>query len=150
LRHLKEKLDLIIKNTARATSLQIVKKSVQRLLKDSLKSDAATPEKQYDLVYCAGLFDYLPQPLCKRLMNIFYGMVAPGGLLLATNVSDVMNASRPFRYSMEYILDWHLIYRDRHAFEALAPEQASPDEVAIIAESTGVNVFIEVRKPGHK
>jgi len=29
----------------------------------------------------------------------------------------------------------------------LTPDQASPDSVNIIAESTGVNVFIEVRKP---
>ena len=116
---------------------------------ESVKPAERPPDEQYDLVYCAGLFDYLPQPVCKRAMNILYDLVAPGGLLLATNVSDVMNTSRPFRYSMEYLLDWHLIYRDRQSLADLAPLAAAPDDVAVIAESTGVNVFIEVRKPLH-
>jgi extracellular factor (EF) 3-hydroxypalmitic acid methyl ester biosynthesis protein len=80
-------------------------------------------------------------------MNIFYEMVAPGGLLLTTNVSDALNSSRPFRYSMEYILDWHLIYRNGDAFAALAPDAASPENVRVIVEDTGVNVFLEIRKP---
>jgi extracellular factor (EF) 3-hydroxypalmitic acid methyl ester biosynthesis protein len=101
----------------------------------------------YDFVYCAGLFDYLSDQICRQLMSIFYEMLAPGGLLLATNVSDVMNASRPFRYSMEYILDWHLIYRDRHAMASLAPGRAPADAVALIVDETGVDMFIEVRKP---
>jgi extracellular factor (EF) 3-hydroxypalmitic acid methyl ester biosynthesis protein len=48
---------------------------------------------------------------------------------------------------MEYILDWHLIYRDGRQFGALAPDRAPPDSVKVLAEPTGVNVFIEVRKP---
>ena len=106
-------------------------------------------EAKHDLIYCAGLFDYLSDEICKRLMNIFYGSLAPGGLLIATNVSDAMNASRPFRYSMEYILDWYLIYRNGPNVKDLAPDEAQPDEVAVISEDTGVNLFIEVRKPRH-
>ena len=96
-----------------------------------------------------GLFDYLADPVCKRLMSIFYDMLAPGGLLLATNVSDVMNYARPFRYSMEYMLDWNLIYRDAKRLEAVAPTAAAPEDVAVLSEDSGVNVFLEVRKPNH-
>ncbi|HYG24846.1 MAG TPA: class I SAM-dependent methyltransferase [Verrucomicrobiae bacterium] len=127
--------------------VHLVKKSVQQLLKESVKAVTRRPEDRYDVVYCAGLFDYLPDPTCKRLMNIMYDMLAPGGLLMATNVTDVMNSTRPFRYSMEYMLDWYLIYRDRDAFARVAPDEAPADSVSIIAESTGVNVFMEVRKP---
>ena len=105
------------------------------------------PENQYDFIYCAGLFDYLADRACRRLMNIFYDMLAPGGLLVATNVTDVMNRSRPFRYSMEYLLDWHLIYRDGPRVGALAPDRAPPDSSKVLIEDTGVNVFLEVRKP---
>lgn len=149
LRHLKGKLDDIQKKSSRGAEVHIIKKSVQRILKESVRPVRRLPEEQYDLVYCAGLFDYLTQPVCQRVMDVLYDLVAPGGLLLATNVSDVMNSSRPFRYSMEYILDWHLIYRDRQSLAELAPQLAAPDNVAVIAESTGVNVFIEVRKPLH-
>jgi extracellular factor (EF) 3-hydroxypalmitic acid methyl ester biosynthesis protein len=74
-------------------------------------------------------------------------MLAPGGLLLASNLSAVMNSSHPFRYSMEYMLGWHLIYRNRQELAVLAPDKAPSDSVSVTAENTGVNVFMEVRKP---
>jgi extracellular factor (EF) 3-hydroxypalmitic acid methyl ester biosynthesis protein len=132
-----------------STPVHYLKRSVHQILKDGTRAGAALAQQQYDYVYCAGLFDYLSNEVCKRLMNIFYDMIAPGGLLLATNVSDAMNSTRPFRYSMEYILDWHLIYRNGAQMLALAPENAPADSVKVITESTGVNVFIEVRKPDH-
>jgi extracellular factor (EF) 3-hydroxypalmitic acid methyl ester biosynthesis protein len=133
----------------RATRIQFIKRSVQQIARENIGAVAQGSEGEYDLVYCAGLFDYLPDPVCKRLMPILYDLLAPGGLLLVTNVSDAMNGSRPFRYSMEYLLDWHLIYRDGAQLAALAPEAAPRDRVAVLGEESGVNLFLEVRKPDH-
>ena len=69
--------------------------------------------------------------------------------MTSSTSSDALNSSRPFRYSMEYILDWHLVYRNGDAFARLAPDAAPAESIKIIAEDTGVNVFMEVRKPGH-
>jgi extracellular factor (EF) 3-hydroxypalmitic acid methyl ester biosynthesis protein len=149
LQHLRRTLDEVKKAHGCRASVQLVRKSVQQLLKEWGKPTAQAKQQQYDFVYCAGLFDYVSSQVCKRLMNVFYDMLAPGGLLLATNVSDIMNSSRPFRYSMEYFLDWHLIYRDRRALAALAPDRAPPEGAALIAEDCGVDLFIEVRKPEH-
>jgi extracellular factor (EF) 3-hydroxypalmitic acid methyl ester biosynthesis protein len=147
LAHLRAALDGAKRTYGRSTPIQCLKRSVQQVLKEAGKSVPRTPANEYDFIYCAGLFDYLSDQMCKRLMDIFYNLLAPGGLLVATNVSDAMNTSRPFRYSMEYILDWHLIYRGGRQFGALAPDRAPPDSVKVLAEPTGVNVFIEVRKP---
>ena len=76
-------------------------------------------------------------------MNIFYDLLAPGGLLIATNV----DASKPFRHSMEFILEWHLICRNEAQLAILNPDKAPRDQFKVTHESTGVNVFIEVRKP---
>jgi extracellular factor (EF) 3-hydroxypalmitic acid methyl ester biosynthesis protein len=116
-------------------------------LKDGGRSIQRSSKEQYDYIYCAGLFDYLSDNICKQLMNIFYEMLAPGGLLLATNATDALNSSRPFRYSMEYLLDWHLIYRDKGQFADVAPDLASQENVAVIVEDTAANLFLEVRKP---
>src|SRR5258706_11800584 len=67
----------------RATSVQMIKRSVHQVLKDAGKAGSGP---KYDFVYCAGLFDYLSDPVCRKLMNYFYDLVAPGGLLLCTNV----------------------------------------------------------------
>ncbi|HEV2436532.1 MAG TPA: class I SAM-dependent methyltransferase [Verrucomicrobiae bacterium] len=125
------------------TNVRFQKKTVYQLLKENYKSTGKKP--QYDFVYCAGLFDYLPDTTCRQLMDVFYDFVAPGGLLVATNVEP----SNPLRYGMEHLLDWHLLYRREPDLRALRPVQADPDEVTVRTDATGVNLFIEVRKPAH-
>jgi len=79
-------------------------------------------------------------------MDVFYGMLAPGGLLLATNV-DV----HPSRNEMEYFLEWHLVHRNSNEMMKLAPEQADREQMKLTRDPTGVNIFLEVRKnPGEK
>jgi extracellular factor (EF) 3-hydroxypalmitic acid methyl ester biosynthesis protein len=147
LRHLQDKLEGIKNSLVRPVSFQLVKRSVFQILKDDGRSIRSANGKPYDYIYCAGLFDYLSDSVCRQIMNIFYEMLAPDGLLLVTNATDALNCSRPFRYSMEYLLDWYLIYRDKAHFATVAPDQADADNIAVIAENTGANLFLEVRKP---
>ncbi len=126
----------------RQTRIDLVNQSVQRLLKESGPKHQVFNES-YDFIYCAGLFDYLSDRVCKRLMNIFYEALAPGGLVLATN----FGATKPFMHSMEYLLEWHLLIRDKTYMSRLAPSEAPPGAVNIYTDPTGVNVFLEARKP---
>jgi extracellular factor (EF) 3-hydroxypalmitic acid methyl ester biosynthesis protein len=127
--------------------VRLVKKSVLQILKDSGRSIVRSPGEQFDYIYCAGLFDYLQRDVCKQLLTIFHSLLAPGGLLLATNASEKLNSSRPFRFSMEYLLDWHLIYRDREQFLEVVPDEAAAENVVVSMEETGVNLFLKIRKP---
>ena len=124
----------------RHTAVQMVRKSVHQLLKEASKPGSTG---KFDLVYCAGLFDYLPDLVCKRLMNLLYDLVAPGGLVISTNVST----ANPSRNWMEYVLDWHLTYRGAPDFARLAPETAPADDCSVQAIGDGVNIALEVRKP---
>lgn len=126
----------------RSTGIEFVKKSVNQILKESARTDGS--EAKYDLVYCAGLFDYLSDRICQRLVNIFYEMLTPGGLLVVTNV----DASNPARNGMEFLLEWHLIHRDQAQLKRLHPLAAPPGAVTTKADVTGVNIYLEVRKPG--
>lgn len=129
----------------RRTAIQLRKQSVQQLLKEAWRQNGQSQEKRYDFLYCAGLFDYLPERICKDLTELLYRWLAPGGLLLVTNV----DGTRPFRNKLEFILDWNLIYRTGREIAALAPDAAAPDDCSVIADTTSVNVFLEVRKPDH-
>ncbi|MES2594043.1 MAG: class I SAM-dependent methyltransferase [Verrucomicrobiota bacterium] len=124
----------------RKTGLAFIKKSVQQVLKEAVRSGE---NNQYDLVYCAGLFDYLSDRICRRLLEIFYDMLAPGGLLIATNV----HPSNTWRNWMEYLAEWHLVYRDEAQFLSIAPSTAPPESIRVVPDATGVNIFLEVRKP---
>lgn len=127
----------------RRTQIQTMKKSVHQILKDAAKPGPELMPASYEVVYCAGLFDYLSDRICKRLMNIFYDLLIPGGLLVATNVSS----ANPSKNWMEYVVEWHLVYRDSQLFASLAPDLAPPGTLEVKADPTGVNIFIEVRKP---
>ncbi|MGA3268643.1 MAG: class I SAM-dependent methyltransferase [Verrucomicrobiota bacterium] len=132
---------------SRAASFQFQKKSVYQILKDGQKPvvSGGGPSQGYDLIYCAGLFDYLPDSTCKQLTSIFYDWLAPGGLLAVTNVVD----NKPFRHMLEFVLDWHLIYRDAQRGASLLPQRVPADAKQVSSDATGVNVFIEARKPDH-
>ena len=142
-RHASQVLEELKRRYGRRTVIQIQKKSVQHVLKEGVKPVLGAGGKSYDFIYCAGLFDYLPDRTCRQLMNIFYEWLAPGGLLAATNV----DACKPFRHMLEFVLDWHLIYRDQNAAATLMPERAGAEARRIARDPTGVNVFLEVRKP---
>ena len=124
----------------RTTPIRTLRRSAQQVLKDAGLPGASGA---YDMIYCAGLFDYLNDAVCKRLMNYFYEMLAPGGLLLGTNVSSI----NPSNNWMEYVLDWFLVYRGAEAFKATAPDAAPPDCVTVKSIDNGVNIALEVRKP---
>ena len=117
----------------------MLRKSVHQILRDVGKPIGAS----YDLVYCAGLFDYLSDNFCQRLMEILYNWVAPGGLLLATN----LHPSNPLRNGMEHLLEWNLVYRDAQAAAKLKPQAASAEHFCIESDLTGVDIFLAVRKP---
>ena len=128
--------------SGRNTRITVQKKSVQRLLREATKPGQ---DEKFDFIYCAGLFDYLPDRVCKELCNMFYEWLAADGLVLTTNVVDC----KPFRHMLEFVLDWHLIYRDRKQSVALLPDSPSPLDVRFRSDDTGVNLFIEARKPRH-
>ncbi len=147
--HTEKLIESIQERRALSTPVQLLKRSVQQIIKDSSRVLAASAEEKYDFIYCAGLFDYLSDPVCRRLLTIYYQMLSPGGCLLVTNASDALNDSRPFRYSMDFILDWHLVYRDGTQLRKLAPENAPAEAVTVTSEENGVNLFLEVTKPDH-
>jgi len=144
LNYARQKVEAVQRAHHRRTSIQFVRKAVTQILKGKSRSAAGSPALQHDFIYCAGLFDYLTDAVCKQLMDIFYDQLAPGGLLVVTNV-DVAN---PIRHWLADILEWHLIYRNSGDMERLRPSQARPEDTRIVADITGVNLFMEVRKPG--
>jgi len=141
IQHTRKILEDVKGKFRRKTRLEIIKKSVHQVLKEEVNSPVY--RQKYHLVYCAGVFDYLSDRICKRLMSIFYDMLEPGGLIVATNV----DSSNPSRNGMEYLLEWHLIHRDAAQLNNLVPDRAPLGSALVSREETGVNIYLEIRKP---
>jgi extracellular factor (EF) 3-hydroxypalmitic acid methyl ester biosynthesis protein len=136
-------LEGIKRSHGRECLLQYQKKSVISLLKEASRNTGDSEPAVYDFVYCAGLFDYLPDRTCQQLMKILYQTLAPGGLLVATNVYPC----QPFRYFAEYLMDWHLIYRNPRQMQLLVPPEVPAGQSQTVSDLTGTNLLLEIRKP---
>jgi len=139
--HARSVLETVRHKHARTTQIDFTKKSVVQLLRG--RSKTAVGGQNYDFVYCAGLFDYLPDSVCRQLVGVFYDMLAPGGLLVLTNVEP----SNPIRHWLGYVLDWHLIYRNAKQMMQLCPDSSLTEQCRVRADATGVNLFLEIRRP---
>jgi len=105
---------------------------------DLAKKRPATVVPAYDLVICAGLFDYLTDAFCRRVIEFGARSLLPGGTLLVTNVSR-SDAS----FGLSEVLEWDLIYRSAEQLASLLPQWAGFTSTVRVDE-TGTNVVAEL------
>jgi len=127
---------LVEKREGPGVRIVYLHESIKRLLQDrTLFNEFGT----FDLIYSAGLFDYLRVPTAVQLSRDFHSRLAPGGQLLISN----MVPENPSRWYMEHHLDWFLLYRSRAELMEMG-QRACPDaRLRILEEETGVNPFLE-------
>lgn len=87
---------------------------------------------EFHFIYSTGLFDYLQEPLGKRLTTRMFDMLRPGGRLLIANFLEGIDG----RGFMECFMDWHLVYRDHREMLdlALAIDRARVGEVRLFTD----------------
>ena len=76
--------------------------TILELMKDQRLAD-------FDLIYAAGLFDYLSARVCRRLMANLFARLRSGGRLL---VANFVPGGRDAGY-LQAFMDWRLIYRPK-------------------------------------
>lgn len=96
---------------------------------------------KFDLIYSAGLFDYLTDPVAEKLLAAMAAMLKPGGKLLVGNFAP----SSCGRGYMELFLDWKLIYRDAAQLCKLFGSHAN--KTASFLDPHGNVVYAEWRCP---
>ena len=102
------------------------------------------PSGEFDFVYAAGLYDYLPHRTASVLTGRLFRLLGPGGRLLIPNFAPSL---RDIGY-MEAVMDWYLIYRDEEAMMELA-DACPAGEIASVRtfrdEPRNV-VYLDVRR----
>lgn len=101
------------------------------------------PSRGYDLVWSAGLFDYLMDRSFVFLLKSLLAVTRPGGEVVVGNFSP-FNPSRDY---MELLGDWVLTHRVEKQLVELAREAgAAPGAISVHWEPTGVNLFLHLRR----
>ncbi len=116
--------------------VRAVRASVRRFLIDP------TAFGSFDLIYAAGLYDYLDDAVAQQLTAAMFSALKPEGTLLAANFAPSLV---DIGY-MEAIMNWNLIYRDEPSvasFAALLPADA---ERSIFRDTPANVIYLMVRK----
>ena len=101
------------------------------------------PEKQYDLIWSAGLFDYFKDRHFVFLIRRYYEFVKEGGEMIIGN----FNIENPSRKIMEVLGDWFLYHRSVDELHDFARRAGIPDDkISVIQEPLGINLFLRLRK----
>ena len=140
--HARAMIESAIRDSGRDPKVSYVHDSVHSLLKSATTMSRDDLSGHFDFVYCAGLFDYLSDRICARLLRLFFSWLRSDGTLLVTNMHECM----PNRCVIEHLTDWYLIYRNEeqmmHLLPGLGVQRTFTDE-------TGINLCLEVRNVAH-
>jgi CRP-like cAMP-binding protein/SAM-dependent methyltransferase len=94
-----------------------------------------------DIIYSAGLCDYLDPRLFRALITQCHNHLKPGGTLLLGNFTYY-----PDSLFLDKLLKWELIYRTEDDLRELFAPTPFGDRVAILVEQAGVNLFAMATK----
>jgi len=107
------------------------------------RRDLLVELRDQDIIYSAGLMDYLSGPAAQGLLSLCYELAAPGSLLAFGNASS----SDDVRWVPEFILDWHMIYRSESEVRRLVEVLPRDADVSVRRDSSGAWCFVVIRKP---
>jgi extracellular factor (EF) 3-hydroxypalmitic acid methyl ester biosynthesis protein len=128
----------VVEREQRANNVVALHRSIRRLLVNGF------PLGQFDLVYSAGLYDYLEEPVAQALTEAMFGMLRPGGQLLVANFAPNL---RDIGY-LEAIMDWMLLYRTEAAVarfgDRIPREQIA--EQRLFRDGPGNVVYLTLRR----
>jgi SAM-dependent methyltransferase len=100
--------------------------------------------KNLDLIYSAGLYDYLSTCTAQRLTRQLFGMLRPGGRLVVANFApNTLDAGY-----LEAFMDWWLVYRDEDQMRTLTAE-IEPARIAsqnMFRDSVGNVIYLSLER----
>ena len=99
-----------------------------------------TEYKKYDLIYSAGLFDYLTDAVAVMTAKKMFESLRPGGKMIIGN----FNVDNPNQVGMDYAIDWKLIYRSEK--DLLKLFAGIGNKLSIEKEKLDINLFCVIYK----
>ncbi len=99
--------------------------------------------RKYDLIWSAGLFDYLEKRIAVLLLKKIWRYLKKNGRIIFGNFSPI----NPTRNGMELVGKWHLIHRTASELVEICRETDLPvSEIEIESETSGINLFCILKK----
>jgi 2-polyprenyl-3-methyl-5-hydroxy-6-metoxy-1,4-benzoquinol methylase len=131
----------LTKNNRPDINLNIIQASFVELF-DPASALAQLPLQ--DIVCSIGLLDYLTKNRAQQFITALYNKLAPGGLLVVTNVRI---HSQRHEWILSYAFDWEMYYRTKEQMQDMTAN--TPDaSVNIFPDPKGNFYIMTLRRPG--
>ena len=100
-------------------------------------------DRQYDMIWSAGLFDYLDHRTIVLLLKRVWRHLKDGGRIVFGNFGP----NNPTRKGMELVGKWFLIHRSAQELVEIVRETGLPvREIEVESEPNGINLFCVITK----
>jgi extracellular factor (EF) 3-hydroxypalmitic acid methyl ester biosynthesis protein len=117
--------------------VELINKNLLNILANRVEDPI---KRQYSLTYCAGMFDYFSEKICKRIIDYLIKHTKPGGQVIVTNVHENSYARR----FMDYGGEWELILRDEEKMIKMAPSGYHYD---LFSDDNNANLYLKINVP---
>jgi extracellular factor (EF) 3-hydroxypalmitic acid methyl ester biosynthesis protein len=127
-------------------------KGIRKALLPVKYSTMKLKRKDYNLIYSAGLYDYIktfeddPTKGTIALTKHVFDLLQPDGALVVGNFSS--DTPTDIRFMMDNVCEWKLIYRTKEEMfdfaRGIPPEKIKNMEV--LQEPLGINYFLKIEK----
>lgn len=94
---------------------------------------------EFDMIYSAGLYDYLFQPVAQVLTQILCNSVKKGLVIIGN-----FHPSNPTKTISELVADWRLIHRTEADMMDLIPDSKVKSKT-LHKDELGIDLFLEIR-----
>jgi SAM-dependent methyltransferase len=97
----------------------------------------------YDLIWSAGLFDYLSDDQYIFIIKKMRGFLNKNGKMIIGNFSE----NNPSQYCMEILGDWYLNHRSPELLTELGVRaEFEPENIHVEQEALGINLFVHYQQ----
>ena len=124
----------VVRATCRGLPVRCVQATVADLITDRLDLG------DFDLIYAAGLYDYLPDKVARRLTGVLSSRLRPGGELVVGNFAGCWESGY-----MEAIMNWFLLYRTETELLSVAGDIRDP-VMRVWTDSLGVGRYLALTR----
>lgn len=99
------------------------------------------PKEKFDIILLVGILCPLEESTCVSVLEAMGPMLAPGGSLIASNATKIMEAGDRFSYYiMNWMADWKLVFKDEPTMKEIF-NQAGFAWQGSIADSYGFHLM---------
>jgi len=123
----------------KSINIEFAPQDIRGIIEGSLPE--ALSQGNFDLIYSAGLFDYLLEAPAKLLSMNLLELIKQGGKLLIGN----FHPDNPTKTISEFSVNWKLYHRSEEEMLKLIPDGAVKEK-KLIFDDSNIEIFIEATK----